>query len=198
MPVLPELNFADFISTQALSSAVLVGAGLAMNWRSLHIGGEHSGHVRRWGLLSIAVFAFAWVTGAIQNHNAVVAVNDATNRAEVSDSKLLAIQSGISKIEGLVMPTGKPTPDEVLAAAAAKILEQGQKISELEKREADRDIPKDAKAAIVAILRSAGPHTAEIGYDGNGDDAEQVRFAEKIRGLFIDAGWNPKALLVNN
>ena len=56
---------------------------------------------------------------------------------------------------------------------------------------ADRDIPDNIRSEIITLLRQAGPHVVEIGFDGTGDDAEQVRFAEKIRGIFIEGGWNP-------
>jgi hypothetical protein len=58
----------------------------------------------------------------------------------------------------------------------------------------ERDIPDNITSEIVTLLRNAGPHHVEIGYDGNGDDTEQVRFAEKIRGLFVEGGWNPEPI----
>jgi hypothetical protein len=158
-PMFGWFSWSDLISTPALSSAILVGAGLAMNWRSLHIAGEHAHHVRIWGALSVAVFLFAWVSGAIQNHSSLVTINAAENRADGSQKKLEEISSGISKIEQLVVPTGKPTPNEVLAAAAAKIIDQDKRIGELETLSADREIPQDVRDKIVALLRDAGPHS---------------------------------------
>jgi hypothetical protein len=78
-----------------------------------------------------------------------------------------------------------------VAVAQSAAQSARDELAKIKEQNIDRNIPGNIKSEIVTLLREAGPHMVEVGYDGNGDDAEQVRFAEKIRGIFVDAGWNP-------
>lgn len=116
-------------------------------------------------------------------------VSDAKQKE--ADNKTEKFLGEIDQIKALIPSKSNSTPDEILSAAATKILEQDKRIADLEKKTADRTMPEQLTSDILKVLRNAGVHTASIGYDGNGDDAEQVRFSEKIRRIFVDAGWQP-------
>jgi hypothetical protein len=85
----------------------------------------------------------------------------------------------------LILPAAAQVAYHIFGNRAAYLITQ---------KTADREFPDNIRSQIVAFLRTTGPHPVEVGYDGNGDDTEQVRFANKIRDLFVDTGWSPPSI----
>jgi hypothetical protein len=165
-------EWGDFFSLHALLAAFGWTVATAMAIRHLHV-------VEQNRLLSVILIGLciAGIVGSL-----VEGARESAERRLVVD--------GIGKIQETIK-SGNQSPDQILAAAASKLIEQGKRITELEQKNADRDIPDDMRNQMVALLKTVGPYHVEVVYEGNGDDIEQVRFAEKLRSIFVDAGWRP-------
>jgi hypothetical protein len=156
----------------------------------LHLTEKHHVRSASYAAVCLLVFLLAFYGGATQHRDAR---NDATRWA--------AVQSGIEKIETSVKPPQGATPDQILAAAAAKLLQlqkdqsdakallskQNQELADLRSRQDWRRLDSGSTESLASTLRATEPRPVAIRWAPN--DAEAEALAAQLSSVFKDARW---------
>ena len=102
------------------------------------------------------------------------------------------LNQGFNRLKSLVAPKSNASVDQILSAAASKIIQQQEQIDGLLKQQQWRTLSKLTADVLLDQLRQLGPHSAIISYVPS--DAEAESFARFLNNIFINAGWVPRPI----
>jgi hypothetical protein len=161
------LVLSDFESWPVLVQAGLVGVGVAMSWRGLHLSGDRGRLRLLWGALSVGSFIAALFVGAVANHDSAKLISDAqTDRTtavnNLSDikSSLEIIQDAMTKIAGAAKvdpnQSAQALADQIigrLSSLQSQINQTGSRVAALEHPPQDQDSLYQDQKIVAKFIR---------------------------------------------
>ena len=120
---MPLPALADFFSAWAFFVAGSWGLTSIMAIHNFHVSHRHNLRSALYAIAAAVVFILAWYEGAVQHQD-----------SRQSATEWGKIESGIAEIKSHTGSQPGATPDQIISAGAAKILEQDDRIRRLEGR----------------------------------------------------------------
>jgi hypothetical protein len=171
-----DFDWSDLLSLHALFAAGDWGITSIMTISGLHF--AQPDRVRSLVLIFICgiIFIVAMVEGAREHKDARTAQEQGKD-----------IKKGLDKIQD-TLGANNATPDQILSAAAAKILDQQKQIDELRR---GRQINNAAQERVVKELSALAPHAAIVRFVPlSNPDGENL--ASQLVTVLARAHWQPQ------